>query len=99
MPRAQRTQAVLEGFAEMFGDQALSRSSTPSRTGPRSSGPAAARSRSWARHADLRTAPRSGSPFGRVHWAGTETSTYWTGYMDGAVRAGKRAALEVLEQL
>ena len=39
------------------------------------------------------------TPFGRVHWAGTETSTYWTGYMDGAVRAGKRAATEVLEKL
>jgi monoamine oxidase len=38
-------------------------------------------------------------PFGRVHWAGTETSTYWSGYMDGAVRAGDRAAREVLEQL
>jgi hypothetical protein len=38
-------------------------------------------------------------PHGRVHWAGTETSTYWTGYMDGAVRAGKRAAVEVLEKL
>jgi monoamine oxidase len=38
-------------------------------------------------------------PYGRVHWAGTETSTYWTGYMDGAVRAGERAALEVLERL
>ena len=37
------------------------------------------------------------TPFGRVHWAGTETSTYWTGYMDGAVRAGERAAVEVLD--
>ena len=34
-------------------------------------------------------------PHGRVHWAGTETSTYWSGYMDGAVRAGERAAAEV----
>ena len=31
--------------------------------------------------------------------AGTETSTYWAGYMDGAVRAGDRAAREVLERL
>jgi monoamine oxidase len=31
----------------------------------------------------------------RVHWAGTETSDYWAGYMDGAVRSGERAALEV----
>jgi monoamine oxidase len=34
-------------------------------------------------------------PIGRIHWAGTETSTYWTGYMDGAVRSGERAAAEV----
>jgi monoamine oxidase len=35
-------------------------------------------------------------PVGRIHWAGTETSTYWAGYMDGAVRSGERAAQEVL---
>ena len=35
-------------------------------------------------------------PVGNVHWAGTETSTYWIGYMDGAVRSGERAAGEVL---
>ena len=34
-------------------------------------------------------------PVGRIHWAGTETSTYWSGFMDGAVRAGARAATEV----
>jgi len=38
-------------------------------------------------------------PVGRIHWAGTETSTYWNGYMDGAVRSGERAAREVLEAL
>jgi monoamine oxidase len=31
-----------------------------------------------------------------VHFAGTETSDYWQGYMDGAVRAGERAAREIL---
>jgi monoamine oxidase len=36
-------------------------------------------------------------PVGRIHWAGTETSTYWNGYMEGAVRSGLRAAVEVLE--
>jgi monoamine oxidase len=35
-------------------------------------------------------------PVGRIHWAGTETSDYWSGYMDGAVRSGERAAKEVL---
>jgi monoamine oxidase len=38
-------------------------------------------------------------PIGPIHWAGTETSTYWNGYMDGAVRAGERAAREVLAAL
>jgi monoamine oxidase len=38
-------------------------------------------------------------PVGRIHWAGTETATYWNGYMDGAIRAGERAAREVLARL
>ncbi len=36
------------------------------------------------------------APVGRIHWAGTETATVWTGYMDGAIQAGKRAAAEAL---
>jgi hypothetical protein len=36
------------------------------------------------------------APVGRIHWAGTESSTVWMGYMDGAVRSGERAAQEVL---
>jgi monoamine oxidase len=43
--------------------------------------------------------PALRTPIGRVHWAGTETSTYWNGYMDGAVRSGERAASEVLAAL
>ncbi len=35
-------------------------------------------------------------PLGRIHWAGTETSTYWSGYMDGAIRSGERAAQEII---
>jgi monoamine oxidase len=40
--------------------------------------------------------PALRQPVGRIHWAGTETSTFWNGYMDGAVRSGERAAAEVL---
>jgi monoamine oxidase len=36
-------------------------------------------------------------PIGRIHWAGAETATVWTGYMDGAVQSGERAAAEVLQ--
>jgi monoamine oxidase len=34
-------------------------------------------------------------PCGLLHWAGTETSPVWAGYMDGAIRSGERVAREV----
>ncbi|MCO5247420.1 MAG: FAD-dependent oxidoreductase [Chitinophagales bacterium] len=34
---------------------------------------------------------------GRIHWAGTETATQWSGYMDGAIQSGYRTAQEVLQ--
>jgi monoamine oxidase len=43
--------------------------------------------------------PALRAPVGRIHWAGTETSGYWQGYMDGAVRSGERAASEVAAKL
>ncbi|QWF23215.1 FAD-dependent oxidoreductase [Nocardioides sp. LMS-CY] len=39
-------------------------------------------------------APRAG-----IHWAGSETSGVWHGYIDGAIRSGDRAAAEVLDAL
>jgi monoamine oxidase len=38
-------------------------------------------------------------PIGLVHWAGTETATRWSGYMDGAVESGQRAAGEAAAAL
>lgn len=35
-------------------------------------------------------------PVGRIHWAGTETATEWTGYMEGAVQSAERVVAEVL---
>lgn len=43
--------------------------------------------------------PALREPVGAIHWAGTETSEVWTGYMDGAVRSGRRAAEEVRQAL
>jgi monoamine oxidase len=99
MSAADRRRNVLEGFAEMFGPKALN--------------PIEYTEHDWTKEPWTRGGPvpimgpgtmtAFGSairePFGRVHWAGTETSTYWTGYMDGAVRAGERAAAEVLAAL
>lgn len=38
-------------------------------------------------------------PVGRMYFAGTETATTWTGYMEGAIQAGERAAREVLHAM
>jgi monoamine oxidase len=38
-------------------------------------------------------------PCGLIHWAGTETSDVWNGYMDGAVRSGERVAREIIDAL
>ncbi|KAH8885580.1 FAD/NAD(P)-binding domain-containing protein [Thozetella sp. PMI_491] len=38
-------------------------------------------------------------PEGYLHFAGTETSPKWKGYMEGALESGERVAKEVMEQL
>ena len=38
-------------------------------------------------------------PIDRLYFAGTETSVMWSGYMDGAISAGERAAREILHAL
>jgi monoamine oxidase len=38
-------------------------------------------------------------PIHNLFWAGTETAREWTGFMEGAVESGHRAAWEVLETL
>jgi monoamine oxidase len=44
----------------------------------------------------LRLGPHLTTPHGRVHWAGTETSTEFFGLMEGAIRSGHRVAAEVV---
>ena len=95
LPQRERRRAVLEGFAEMFGEKALHPigytehdwTLEPWTTG----GPIALPAPGVVSTHGSEIRRR----FGRVHWAGTETSTYWSGFMDGAVRAGERAAREV----
>jgi monoamine oxidase len=99
MPRAGRRRAVLDNLATYFGPEAARPRNYFETNWP------AAR---WSRGGPVGIAgrgvltavgPALRQRFGRVHWAGTETSTYWNGYMDGAVRSGERAALEVIERL
>jgi monoamine oxidase len=97
-PGARRA-AVLSSYVEFFGKQAAH---------PRAFFDTRWTNEEWTRGCPVAIAgpgtllaygDRIRKPVGRIHWAGTETSTYWAGYMDGAVRAGERAAGEVLARL
>jgi monoamine oxidase len=96
LPLDERRAAVLDGFARLFGPKArepieyVEHDWTQERWTLGSPVASAGTGTTVAFGDQIR------APFGRVHWAGTETSTYWAGFMDGAVRAGKRAAVEVL---
>jgi monoamine oxidase len=46
-----------------------------------------------------RYGPQLRKPVRGIHFAGTETSDYWIGYMDGAIRSGERVAKDVLRAL
>ena len=48
----------------------------------------------WTRYGHALSAP-----IGVIHWASTDTAVYWSAYMEGAVEAGERAALAVVESL
>jgi monoamine oxidase len=94
-----RRAAVLSNFAKYFGAQANNPSSYFETNWT---------SEEWTRGCPVAIAgpgtllaygPELRKPVGRIHWAGTETSTYWNGYMDGAVRSAKRAVTEVLASL
>ena len=99
LPAEQRRKAVLDNLVNYFGEKARN--------------PLQYIENAWADERFSRGDPVAGlppgvlldfgtalrAPVGRVHWAGTETSDFWVGYMDGAVRSGERAAEEVLAEL
>lgn len=50
-------------------------------------------------HVWTKYGPALTAPIGVIHWASTDTATYWSAYMEGAVDAGERAAQEVIADL
>lgn len=99
LPADQRRQRALDCFAALFGDDALKPLDyVDHRWGAEefaAGGPTAAvPPGSWTRYG-----PWLRRPVGPIFWAGTETADEWTGFLDGAVRSGQRAAAEVAAQL
>jgi monoamine oxidase len=98
-PIAERRRQVLADYARYFGAQALSARKYIDMPWDNDV---------WSRGCPVCVMPTGvmtsygralRAPVGRIHWAGTETSAVWNGYMDGAVRSGERAAKEVLALL
>jgi monoamine oxidase len=99
LSKKRRRQAVIDNYVEFFGPEAAN---------PRRYIETTWKREAWTRGCPVgipglgQIAARGAAltaPVGRIHWAGTETSNYWAGYMDGAVRSGERAAAEVIDQL
>ena len=97
-PEARRERA-LACFTTLFGDAAAEPvdsldhcwSAEPfAPGGPTAAVPPGA----WVAHGRQLRAPVDG-----IFWAGTETADQWTGFLDGAVRSGRRAAAEVAAYL
>ena len=98
-PARERRAAVLDNFAQLFGERAL----RPVRYVEKDWS-----TEEWTRGCFVGFTPPGvlldygealRRPVGRIHWAGAETATIWNGYMDGAVRSGRRAAGEALAEL
>ncbi|WAY21343.1 flavin monoamine oxidase family protein [Mycolicibacterium fortuitum] len=96
---SERREQALSGFAALFGEAArqptdyLDHCWSTEEFAP--GGPTAAvPPGSWTRYGRwLR------EPVDAIYWAGTETANQWTGFLDGAVRSGQRAAAEVAGRL
>jgi monoamine oxidase len=52
----------------------------------------------FAPHVLTRWGSTIAQPCGRLHWAGTETSSAWNGYMEGALQSGVRVAAEMVQR-
>jgi monoamine oxidase len=98
-PLAERRNAVLQGFARIVGPQALNPIDYVEHDWTQERWTLGSPVASAGTGTTTAFGPQIRVPFGRVHWAGTETSTYWAGFMDGAARAGERAAGETLRAL
>jgi monoamine oxidase len=99
LPPNERRDAVLACFVRAFG--------------PRAAEPREYLERDWAAEPYTRGCygahftpgtwttfgPALREPVGPIHWAGAETATVWSGYMEGAVRSADRVAAEVLAAL
>jgi len=96
---AERRQAVLDSFVRYFGPQAATPSGYVELDWQQEQWSGGCYGTLFGPNVWTRYGHALREPVGPIYWAGTETATTWSGYMDGAVQSGERAAAEVLTSL
>jgi monoamine oxidase len=97
-PLADRRDAVLGCFARYFGPKALAAREYVERDWMAEEFTRGCYGAHFTPGVWTAYGPALRAPVGRIHWAGTETSPVWNGYMEGAVRSGEEAARAVLAE-
>jgi monoamine oxidase len=92
----ERRRLVLRGMVERFGPRAGHPSAFVETAWWKDEWTRGCSMAHWAPGILTRYGALLRAPFGRVHWAGTETATVSYGAIDGAVRSGERVAADVL---
>jgi monoamine oxidase len=99
LPEWERRSLVLDGLRRLFGARAARpdrylEKSWADEEWTRGCYGAAMTTGAWTAFGEYLRAP-----IGPIGWAGAEVASVWSGYMDGAVRSGERAAAEALAAL
>jgi monoamine oxidase len=90
-----RRAAVLAAFAQLFGKRAGSPLAYFEGNWPAEPWTRGCYSTVFPPGVLTEFGPALRRPVGAIHWAGTETASRWTHFMDGAVRSGERVAAEL----
>ena len=96
---AERRDAVVGCFTRMFGPRAASPDGYVERVWADEEWTRGCYGCAMPTGAWTEFGPALRAPIGPLHWAGAETATVWSGYMDGAVSSGERAAADVVSAL
>jgi monoamine oxidase len=94
-PEARKT-SILASFSTYFGEQALSPNHYLDHSWAAEPFTQGCYASVFPPHAWTSLGEWVKKPIGRIHWAGTETSSIWNGYVEGAIRSGERVAEEIL---
>jgi monoamine oxidase len=95
-PEDARKRIVISDLVSNFGDEAMNPVQFIEMNWPAEKWTGGAYNAVLAPNTLTTYGPAIAEPVGRIHWAGSDLSPRWTGYLEGAVQAGYAAAHAVL---